>query len=131
MTITKDFNRQAPIVAMVEFSIADIAAGVAAPAIDLPPNAIVLSGDVTTLEAWNSTSTDVIDVGDAASANRYLNDGNFRALAARVPLVPTGYVHTGGPLTVLWASGGGSPDTGKARLTVEYVIKGRSDATHG
>lgn len=131
MTIKKDFNRQSRLVAMVEFGIADVVAGADEVAMDLPPNAIVVGGDVTTITAWDSTSTDVIDVGDAASQNRYLNDGNFRAAGARVALVPNGYVHPGGPITVRWASGGGSPTTGKSRLTVEYVIKGRSESTHG
>ncbi len=131
MSIKKDFNRQSPIVATVEFALADVASGVDQPAIDLPPGAVILSGDVVTTQAWDSTTSDVIDVGDAGSQNRYLNDGNFRALGARVPLVPTGYMHTGGPLTVRWTSGGGTPTTGKARLTVEYIILGRSCSTHG
>lgn len=131
MSIKKNFNRQSPIVATVEFSLADVTTGVDCEAIDLPPGAVVLSGDVVTTEAWDSTSTDVLDVGDAGSQNRYLNDGNIRALGARVALVPTGYVSTGKPLTVRWVSGGGTPGTGKCRLTVEYIILGRSCSTHG
>jgi len=131
MAIKKDFNRQKVRVAMVEFGFADLIAGADEPAVDLPPGAIVVGGDVVTLQAFNSTSSDVVDVGDTASQNRYLNDGNFRALGARVPLVPTGAVHAGGPLTVRWQSGGGTPTTGKARLTVQFAIKGSSDATHG
>lgn len=133
MGITLDFNRQMVKVAMVEFAVADLVSGADAAAIKLPDGAIVLSGDVVTLEAWNSTSTDVLDVGDSVSQNRYLNDGDIRALGARVPLVPTGRVHSSanGPLTVRWVSGGGSPSTGRSRLTVQYVIKGSSESTHG
>lgn len=131
MTITKDFNRQMPLVAMVDINLADVTSGVDIAAIELPVNAIVLSGELVTTEAWNSTTSDVMDVGDAGSQNRYLNDGNIRALAARVPLVPTGFIHTGGDLTVRWVSGGGTPTTGKVRLTVQYVIVGRSSSTQG
>lgn len=131
MAITKDYNRQGVIVAMVDINLADVTTGVDVAAIELPPNAIIVGGDVTTTEAWNSTTSDVLDVGDAVSQNRYLNDGNIRALAARVALVPTGYVHTGGDITVRWVSGGGTPTTGKARLTVHYVVQGRSSATFG
>lgn len=132
MGITKDFNRQMVKVAMVEFAIADIVAGADEAAINLPEGSVIIGGDVTTLQAWNSTTSDVLDVGDSGSQNRYLNDGDFRALGARVALVPTGYVHSAvGPLTVRWTSGGGSPTTGRSRLTVQYVIKGSSESTHG
>lgn len=129
MAITKDVNRQAPKVAIVNINLADVTSGVDVAAISLPPNSVILSGSLVTTEAWNSTTSDVFDVGDAGSQNRYLNDGNIRALAANVALVPTGYVHTGGDLTVRWVSGGGTPTTGKLRLTVQYVQIGRGDST--
>lgn len=131
MAITKDFNRQSRIVAHVTINLADVTAGSDIAAMELPPNAVILSGSLCTTEAWNSTTSDTFDVGDSASQNRYLNDGNIRALAALVPLVPTGFVHTGGDLTVRWNSGGGSPTTGSLRMTVEYIILGRSCGTQG
>lgn len=131
MAITKNVNRQDVKVAYVDINLADLTTNVAVAAISLPPNSIILAGDIYTTEAFNSTTSDVIDVGDAASATRYLTDGNFRALAARVPLVPTGFTHTGGDLTVTWTSGGGTPTTGKARLTVQYIQLGRADSTFG
>ena len=129
MPITKNVNRQAPKVAIVDINLADVTSGVDVAAVSLPPNSIVIGGSLTTTEAWNSTTSDVFDVGDAGSQNRYLNDGNIRALAAHVALVPTGYLHTGGDLTVRWVSGGGSPTTGKLRLVVQYVQVGRGDST--
>lgn len=129
MAITKDFNRQCPMVAMVNINLADVTSATDLAAITLPPNSIVLSGELVTTQAWDSTSTDVMDVGDSASQNRYLNDGNIRTLAARVALVPTGYVHPGGDITVRWTSGGGTPTTGKVRLSVTYVQIGRAEYT--
>lgn len=128
MTITKNSGRQEAIVAYVDINLADVTTGVDVAALDLPPNAVVLSGSLCTTEAWNSTSTDVMDVGDDVSENRYLNDGNIRALAALVALVPTGYITlpTSRTLTVRWVSGGGTPTTGKVRLTVEYIVLGRA-----
>lgn len=131
MAITKDFNRQMIKVAMVEIALADVVTGQDLPAIDLPHGAIILGGHIKTEQAWNSTTSDVLDVGDAASQNRYLNDGNIRAAGALVPLVPTGEVHAGGPLTVRWVSGGGTPGTGRSRLLVQYVIQGSSESTYG
>lgn len=99
--------------------------------IKLPANAMLTGGRVITTEAWNSTSTDVLDIGDAGSQNRYLNDGNIRALAAVVPLVPTGYVYpTPTELTARWTSGGGTPSTGKATIIIEYIVIGRAHITH-
>lgn len=130
MAITKDSSVQNVEAKAVTISLADVTTGVDYSAMDLPPNSVITSGSLFTTEAWNSTSTDVMDVGDGASQNRYLNDGNIRAVNALVALVPTGFVHTGGPITVRWVSGGGTPTTGKVRLIVEYVTLGKATSTY-
>jgi len=133
MSITKNSARQELITAFVDINLADLVTNVAANALDLPPNAIIVSGRLVTTEAWNSTTSDVMDVGDVTSATRYLTDGNIRALAAVVPLVPTGFIHTTTEkqLTVTWTSGGGTPTTGKVRLEVQYFVKGRAAFSQG
>jgi hypothetical protein len=133
MPITKNSARQELVHAWVNINLADLTTNVAAAALDLPINAVVVSGRLVTTEAWNSTSTDVMDVGDASSATRYLTDGNIRALGAVVALVPTGFVHTATQpaLTVTWTSGGGSPTTGKVRLEVQYYVQGRAAFSQG
>jgi hypothetical protein len=131
MPITKNKERQDLLVAWVDINLADVTSNVAAAAMALPVGAVVVSGQLITTEAWNSTTSDVMDVGDASSATRYLTDGNIRALGARVALVPTGFTSVGDDLTVTWTSGGGSPTTGKARLEVVYFIKGRAKSSIG
>jgi len=132
MTITKDCNRQDLKIAWVDINMSDLVSGTASAVVmDIPPNAVIWGGQLITTEAWNSTTSDVLDVGDATSATRYLTDGDIRALAARVPLVPTGFLSTGEGLKVLWTSGGGTPTTGKVRLEVAYYIQGRADSTLG
>lgn len=133
MPITKNSARQPTIVAFVDINLADLANNVAANAIQLPPNAVVLNGSLVTTEAWNSTTSDVMDVGDVTSPVRYLTDGNIRALGARIPLVPTGFIHspTESNLSVTWTSGGGVPTTGKVRLEVAYFVKGRAAFSQG
>lgn len=130
MAITKNAARQEAIVAHVDINLADLTTGVDVDAIQLPVNAVVIGGDIVATEAFNSTSTDVIDVGDSASENRYLNDGSVHT-TIRTALVPTGYVTlpTTRTITVRWVSGGGSPTTGKFRLTVEYFVAGRAEFT--
>lgn len=99
--------------------------------IKLPLGAMITGGRSITTEAWNSTTSDVLDVGDAGSQNRYLNDGNIRAAGAVVALVPTGYVYPApAELTVRWTSGGGTPTTGKVKLVVEYVVARRATHVH-
>lgn len=127
----KNFNHQHPRVATAEFGVSDIEAGVASGAVDLPAGAIVIGGHVKTLEAWDSTTSDTLDVGDSADGDRYLDGGNFRAAGAYVPLVPTGDTHPGGELSVTWTSGGGTPTTGRSRLVVEYIILGAASVTYG
>lgn len=133
MSITKNPARQELITAHVDINLADVATGVDVAALDLPVNAVVVGGSLTTTEAWNSTTSDVMDVGDSGSQNRYLNDGNIRALASHVALVPTGKVHTAtdNVLTVRWVSGGGTPTTGKVRLAVTYYVIGRAAFSQG
>ena len=133
MPITKNSARQELIAAFVDINLADVVNNVVQTALDLPINAIVVDGSLVTTEAWNSTTSDVMDVGDATSATRYLTDGNIRALGARVPLVPTGLIHdaTNNALRVTWTSGGGVPTTGKVRLEVRYYVKGRAAFTQG
>lgn len=133
MTIAKNSARQSPVFAYVDINLADITTDVAAPALQLPVGAVVLSGQTITTEAFNSTTSDVLDVGDVTSAARYLTDGNIRALGARVPLVPTGFAHTAteNTLAVKWTSGGGTPTTGKVRLEVTYYVQGRAEFSQG
>ncbi len=131
MAITKDPSVQHVQAKVVSINLGDTATGVDTAAIDLPANAVITSGAVVTTTAWDSTTSDVISVGDATTYNRYLSAGNFRAAAALVPLVPTGFIHPGGPLTVRWVSGGGTPTTGASRLQVTYYIIGQGHATFG
>lgn len=132
MAITKNANRQMPLYAYVDINMADLTTDTASAVVmDLPPNSVVISGRLVTTEAWNSTTSDVMDVGDATSATRYLSNGNIRTLGAVVALVPTGFISTGEGLKVTWTSGGGTPTTGKVRLEVMYFVVGRSQSTLG
>ena len=132
MPITKDANVQEVCSKSVTIGFADVTQNVAVAAIDIPPNSIILSGHLFTTQAWNSTTSDVLDVGDAGLATRYITDGAIRAASgAQVALVPTGYVHTGGPITVTHTAGtAATATTGSTRLTVTYITLGKSDSTY-
>ena len=128
MAITKNAGRQEAIVAYVDIALADLSTGVDYTAINLPIDAVIIGGDIVATTAFDSTSTDVVDVGDSASENRYLNDGSVHT-AIRTALVPTGYttLATTRAVTVRWVSGGGTPTVGAFRLTVEYFVLDRAE----
>lgn len=131
MAITKNSGRQDISVAMVEINYSDIVSGTAAAAIELPGNAIVVSGAVTVITPFNSGTSDVLDVGDSVTANRYVNDVDIHA-AGRTALVPTGYVTTtSGDINVTLVSVGAAATAGKVRLEVQYVVGGRAEFSQG
>lgn len=131
MGITKNASRQEPLMAFVDINFGDLVSGADAPAIQLPANAVVLSGAVTVLTPFNSATSDVLDVGDAGSQNRYLNDANIHA-AGHIALVPTGYQTAAqGDVTVRWVGVGAAPTAGKVRLTLQYIVIGREQSSQG
>jgi hypothetical protein len=132
MTIKKNSGRQELIVATVDIGFADLVTGVDLSALDLPRNAVVTGGDVVVTTAFNSATSDVLDVGDASNENRYLNDANLAA-AGRTVLVPTGFVTTASEpaITVRWVGAGAAPTAGAVRLSVHYYVKGRAAFSQG
>lgn len=103
------------------------------PAIDLPPKAIVLKGGVTVLEAFDSETSDTIDVGDSGDPDRYKAAGDIATLG-RVALVPTGYKYAApGSMTVRWnrLPAGTAPTTGRLRLDIVYFVEGRAAFSQG
>ena len=95
--------------------------------IELPPNSVVVGGDVTTETAFTGSTAVNVKVGDSGSDNRYLGTTD-RITAGRTALVPTGYVNASGlsvrltvTPTVLAAT------AGKATVRVEYIVRDRAN----
>ncbi len=97
-------------------------------AINLPANAIVVGGAVTTEVAATGPTALNISVGDSVSATRYLG-ATDRAAAGRTALVPTGYVGTGENLRVTIAPTVGAATAGKVSVHVQYIIRNRVTET--
>lgn len=129
MTISQNVNRQQSRWATVDISYADIASGVAASAIKLPVGAVVVGGNLIRKTAFNSGTSDVMTVGDSASANRYMASTTI-ATTGRLALVPTGYeaLSTTREIQVTWTAVGTAATAGALRLEVEYIVPGRGDA---
>jgi hypothetical protein len=119
-------GRQYPLVASQRFTYADVVDGVAADAIQLPGGARVTGGGVTVVTPFNSATSDVLDVGDAGSGNRYTDNANI-AVAGYTALVPTGKITTAPErVTVMWDGTGAAPTQGEVVVDVEYVMTGRA-----
>jgi hypothetical protein len=103
------------------------AAGVFEP-IPLPPNSIIIGGDVTVETASDDSVTATIAIGDSITPARYLAATNIKALA-RTPLVPTGYRTLGENLRITLANAGANATVGTVSIRLEYIIQNRMHET--
>ncbi len=124
---TLNNGRQNTLVAYTDLALADLATTVAATFAKLPYNSIVTGGFFAVTEVWNSTTSDVLDLGHSDDDDEYTPTPiNLQALGVTA-LTVTGYVNTGGlDLIATWTSGGGTPSTGAGYLVLEYIITGRA-----
>lgn len=91
--------------------------------INLPPNSVVLGGELIVETAFDTAGYD-ITVGDSAVENRYLTSTDAKGLG-RTELVPTGFHNTGGLNLRITMSSDDVCTTGKATLRVQYVVDNR------
>jgi hypothetical protein len=97
-------------------------------AINLPPGAIVIGGEVVTETAVGGSTAYNVSVGDSGNATRYLSATN-RAAAGRTPLVPTGYVGNGEQIRVTVAPTVADATAGKVTVRVQYIVRNRVNET--
>lgn len=93
-------------------------------AIPLPPNAVVIGGDISTEIAFDSATYAVI-VGDSGSANRYHATADLKGVA-RVPLLVTGFRGAGENIRIA-ITVADVCTTGKMTLKVQYITSGRAN----
>lgn len=131
MAVTKNPARQEAVEAWVDIAVGAMTSGSDHNAIEVPANAVVIGGEVVVKTVWNSVTSDVFDVGDSGSQNRYKNDVNLQALGLTA-LIPTGYIYTTKDnVTVRWVGVGTAPTTGSLRLRIAYIVLGKSEFTFG
>jgi len=137
MTIKKIAGRQEVIAAIVSFTYADVTSGTYAPAVDLPAGAIVVGGHLRIDTIFNSATDDKFSIGDqvqgdSAVGTTYAAQSADITAAGAIAIVPTGKKYTK-PATVgvVWTGTGAAPSAGAGRLTVLYVVEGRSAFTQG
>lgn len=97
-------------------------------AINLPPNAIVVGGEVVTETAVTGSTAYNVSVGDSGSATRYMGVTD-RTAAGRTALVPTGYVGNGEQIRVTVAPTVAAATAGKVTVRVQYIVRNRVNET--
>lgn len=93
-------------------------------AINLPPNAIVVGGEVVTETAVTGSTAYNVSVGDSGSATRYMGVTD-RTAAGRTALAPTGYVGSGEPIRVTVTPTVAASTAGRVTVRVQYIVRNR------
>lgn len=131
MTITKKSNRQDILSATVDINFGDVASGVAAGAIELPIGSVVVGGFLAAITAFNSGTSDVAVVtapnGDTLMASASIHAAGYVGAMATSGKAMT----TVGNVTITWTGVGTAPTAGKLRLTVNYIVIGRTMTNQG
>lgn len=96
--------------------------------INLPVNAVITSGSVTTETAVTGATAYNVSVGDSASTTRYLGVTN-RVTAGLTALVPTGYVSLGEQIRITVTPTVADATAGKVTVRIEYIIRNRVNET--
>lgn len=96
--------------------------------INLPPGAVVMSGEIVTDTAFVGSTAYNVTVGDSVSANRYLGTTD-KTTATRTALVPTGYLGQGENIRLTVTPTVAPATAGKITLRVVYAQTGRGNET--
>lgn len=138
--LLKNRGLQYPLVAEFTFNVTDTmtatdgverAFGVAGAAaifdvLNLPPNAVLIGGELVVETASNDSGTSTVSVGDSGSAARYLAATSIKT-AGRTALVPTGYRGNGEDLRLTFANAGGGATAGTVTVRAMYTVAGRTN----
>lgn len=105
--------------------------GVAFNLFELPAGAVVIGGDIKVLTAFNSATSDVLSIGDASSATRYLSAQSIAAAARTALTVPARQVTATEKVTATWTGVGAAPSAGLVHVTLQYIVPGRAVENQG
>lgn len=132
MPIRLNSGRQDLAVAYVDVKAGDLASGVAGKAIELPPGAVIVGGDIVVKTAFNSATTATLKFGDKLDDDRYTAAAVDLKTVGRTALTLTGYKHNVSEhLQALFAETGAAATLGLARVAVSYYVEGRSAFSQG
>jgi hypothetical protein len=126
----KNVGRQYPLVAYQEFDFADLSSTEVTPIVKLPANAIVTGGALVITTAFNSGTTDLLEVGDSVQDDDYLVAGTADngSTAQYIAFTPSGYKYAApDTIDVKWTPVGTAATAGAGYLVVEYIVPTRAN----
>ncbi|MGV8917831.1 MAG: hypothetical protein ACOH2R_08535 [Pseudomonas sp.] len=121
-----NYEHQYPLVGHNSFLSVDFATLATQKVIGLPAGAQVISGWVVVVTPYDSATSAVLDVGDAALQNRYANDIDLKT-AGRKNLIPTGFLTTAAGAVTATLAQVGAATVGEARVYIEYIVARKAD----
>ncbi len=95
-------------------------------AIPLPPNAVVVGGDLTVETAFVGPTAATLSIGDSGAATRYGSAIDLKT-AARTSLPLTGFRGNGEDVQLRFNSTVAVATAGRATVRVQYIITGRAN----
>ena len=135
MAITKNAGRQEVIAAKVTLTYATLSsdAAVAEGVIQVPEGAIVVGGFINVKTAFDSTTSDALDIGDGGDDDRYTATPIDLQSTGVTALDITGYQYTAEDnIDVEWTTGStGTATAGEAEIVVQYIVNGRAAFSEG
>lgn len=126
----KNVGRQYELTAYQEFDFADLSSTAVTPIVKLPANSIVTGGALVITTAFNSGTSDLLEVGDSVQDDDYLVAGvaDNGSTAQYIAFTPTGYKYTtADTIDVKWTPAGGAATAGAAFLIVRYIVTDRAN----
>ena len=126
MALTKTSGRQPVLSATIPFTFEDFTSGVAVEAIDLPGGAYIVGGEVVITTAFNTSSSDALEVGDSSAVNALKSSFSVQSTGITALVPYQGSIATKDAVTLELTSVGTAATAGAGFLRVSYVIDGRA-----
>lgn len=134
MAISLNSGRQEVLAIYVPLAFNTItsAAGAAEAVVQVPEGAIVVGGSIGVTTAFNSATTDVLDLGDGGNDDRYTATQVNLQTVGENKLDLTGYQYTAQDnIDIKWTAAGAAATAGAAMLTILYIVEGRAQVSEG
>lgn len=133
---TEVTGRQEVIAVVIEITALQLvelnASGAAVDIAELPGDAVAIGGEITIGTAFDSGTSDAIDIGDAAVADRYTSTPIDAQATGRTALTLTGFKTTAPTKVQLtWTGVDAAPTEGDARVILQYVRMKRAHFSQG
>lgn len=119
-------GRQYPLVARQKFTYEDLTNGEAEKALDIPGGAIVTGGGLVVTEAFDSGTSDAVNIGDGNDTTRYADGVDVQSVG-RTALTLDGHKYSApDTVDIILNSTDGPPSAGEGYLYVEYIMADRA-----